>query len=328
MMKQNNFEPITVYYKPIYIFDGYYDNREDIYGPVFGDEDDYKDALYYTIYKWEGCTKVNKKEMSSFEKDKIIIRNKRYVPIEEAKKICREEVDDKNNKSEEDMIRRIIERIDEYNYTHSQEYKENQLLDRVTKLYNKVKGNLVKEEKLYSGKFLQIIRESYQLQNGKLVAKEKVIKNNGKNAVIVIPKVASRNIYSDYIITFQNRINNEIVAEFPSGYIKENETVLDAAKRELIEETGYTSRDMEILDEVYTSPGIDNSKTYIVLANECFKVKEPSNKGTEYVCFDIFTRTELDYFVYNNIMSGAINRLAYQELTSENQRRRRNKPKL
>ena len=69
----------------------------------------------------------------------------------------------------------------------------------------------------------------------------------------------------EFIITIQNRINNKLIAEFPSGYIEDNEDPVDSAKRELKEETGYLSDDLFIVDEAYTSPGIDNSKTYIVM---------------------------------------------------------------
>lgn len=317
-MKNNEQEIIYVYFKPIYIFDGYYDAIDDECSPIFGDEDDYKEAIYYSPYKWSYSIRIPKKEMKSFEQDKVIIKNKKYVDIGEAKKICREEINNPKNKSEEDLIKRINKKIEKYNFIHSPKYKEKLLLDRINSLYYKVRGKYINKEVLYNGRFLEIIKEVYELPNGKEVEKEKIVKNKGKNSVIIIPQIYSRNIHNDYILTFQTRVNKQVLAEFPAGYIEKNETPLEAAKRELLEETGYTSNSMVILDEAYTSPGIDNSKTYIVLAENCQKISDPTGKGTELLSFGVFTRHELDYLVDSNIMNGAMNKLAYCKLLTYN----------
>ena len=327
-MKNNEQGMLYVYFKPIYIFDGYYDTSEDIYGPCFGDEDNYKEAIYYSPYKWSYSIRIPKKEMKSFEQDKVIIKNKKYVDIDEAKKICREEINNPDINNEEDLIKSINEKIEKLNYTNSPKYREKLLLDRINELYFKVNGKYINKETLYNGKFLEMIKETYKLPNGKIVDKEKVVKNNGKNSVIIIPQIYSRNIHNDYILTFQNRIKDQIIAEFPAGYIEDNETPIEAAKRELLEETGYTSNNMVLLDEAYTSPGIDNSKTYIVLAENCEKTDNPTGKGTELLSFGVFTRCELDYFINSNIMNGAMNKLAYFKLITDQPANRTKKLEL
>ena len=308
--------------KPIYIFDGYYDAREDCYGPCFGDKDDYLEAMYYDVYRpYDYPKQIDKKDMKEFEKGKIIIRNKKFVRYYEAQEICMEELKNPENTSQKKLISSINRRINELSIKNDPEYKEKLLLDRINTLYYKVKGDFIKEKVLYNGKFLKLIRETYKLPNNKTINKEKIVKNNGKNAVIIIPTVESNNIQDDVIVTFQSRINGVVIAEFPSGYIEENETPIEAAKRELLEETGYTSKRFVLLDEAYTSPGIDNSKTYIVLAEDCYKIADPSNKGTELLNYDIFTRKELDYFINTNIMGGAMNRLAYYNMEYNNEAR-------
>ena len=117
--------------------------------------------------------------------------------------------------------------------TGKSEYKEKILLDRINELYKKVKGKFIQKEVLYSGNFLQILRETYRLPNENIVSKEKIIKNAGKDSVIVIAITQDK----EYIITIQNRINDKLIAEFPSGYIENNEDPIEAAKRELKEET-------------------------------------------------------------------------------------------
>lgn len=327
-MKDNKHEIIRIYSRPLYIFDGYYDTSEDIYGPCFGDEDNYKEAIYYSLYKWDYSTRVSKTKMQDFEKDKIIIMNKKYVSIDEAKRICREELDNPDINNEDDLIKSINEKIEKLNYTNSPKYREKLLLDRINELYFKVNGKYISKETLYNGKFLEMIKETYKLPNGNIVEKEKIVKNKGKNSVIIIPQIYSRNIHNDYILTFQNRIKDQIIAEFPAGYIEDNETPIEAAKRELLEETGYISNNMILLDEAYTSPGIDNSKTYIVLAENCEKICNPTGKGTELLSFGVFTRCELDYFINSNIMNGAMNKLAYFKLITNQPAKRTRKLEL
>ena len=311
-MIQNNQRLIE---EPIYIFSGYYDASEDCYGPCFGDPDDYLYGIYENIRN-NGYNNVKKeipkKDIAEFEKDKIIIHSKRYVHSHEIRKIFEEELLNAENKTLNDCVVQTRNRIESLNYTRSPEYKEKVLLDRINELYKKVKGEFIQEEILYNGNFLQILREMYRFPNGNTISKEKNIKNGGKDSVIVIAITQEK----EYIITIQNRIKDKLIAEFPSGYIENGEDPIETAKRELKEETGYVSDDLFLVDEAYTSPGTDNSKTYIVIANNCIKTNEKSEDGTELVEYGLFSEKELEYLINKNIMNGAMNKLAYYNLVN------------
>lgn len=320
LMKRRAYSGIDTYFiqnkqylidQPIYIFRGYYDSSEDCYGPCVGNLDDYLYGIYESLNsKYKDERRIPKKEISEFEKGKIIFYSKKYVNPFEIRDIFEEELLNPKNITLDDCVIQIKNRIEELNYTKSPEYKEKLLIDKINELYKKVKGEILKNEILYSGNFLQVIKETYRLPNKSIVAKEKILKNGGKDSVIVIAITQNK----EYIITFQNRINDKVIAEFPSGYIENNEVPIEAAKRELEEETGYISDDLFLIDEAYTSLGIDNSKTYIVIANNCIKKGEENINGTEFVDYGLFSEKELAYLIYNNIMSGAINRLAYYNL--------------
>lgn len=295
--------------KPIYILCGYYNYSDDCLGPCSGNEDEYIYGIYKIIFL-NGTEEILKSKMEQFEKDKIIIRSKPYVNYYDIENIFRKELLNPKNDTLDDCINSTKRIIEEINYLRSPEYKEKVLLDKINKLYEKVKGICINEELLYSGKFLSILKESYTLPNNETVEKEKIIKNNGKNSVIIIAITKD----DKYIITFQNRLKDKIIAEFPSGYIEDDEDILTAAKRELMEETGYTSNDLFIIDEVYTSVGIDNSISYIVIAKNCIKSKDVNHVGTEFLTYDLFSKQELEYLINNNIMNGAMNKLAYYNL--------------
>lgn len=298
---------------PIYIFSGYYDSSEDCYGPCFGEPDDYIYGIYENILnEYNDKKEIPKKELQEFEKDKTIIHSKKYVRPLEIREIFKEELLNIQHKTLNDCIIETRNRIEKLNYIRSPEYKEKVLLDRISELYEKVKGDFIQKEILYSGDFLEILGETYKLPNDKIVKKEKIIKNGEKNSVIVIAITQNK----EYIITFQNRIKDKVIAEFPSGYIENNEDPIEAAKRELKEETGYISDDLFIVDEAFTSPGIDNSVTYIVIANNCIKTNEKKVSATEFINYGLFSEIELKYLINNNIMNGAMNKLAYYNLVN------------
>lgn len=295
---------------PIYIFCGYYDLREDYCRPYSEEHDNFLYGLYENINSRYQIEEIPKKDMNKFEKDKIIIYSKRYVNSFEIREIFTEELLNTNNKTLDDCIIQTKNRIEELNYMRTPECKEKLLLDKINELYKKIKGEVIKEEILYSGNFIKLLRETYKLPNKNTMEKEKVIKNNGKNSVIIIAITQNK----EYIITFQNRIKDKIIAEFPSGYIENGEDPISAAKRELKEETGYVTSNLFVVDEAYTCPGIDNSVTYIVIANNCIKTNEEKISDTELINYGLFSEQELDYLIYKNIMNGAMNKLAYYNL--------------
>ena len=287
--------------KPIYIFT-YYDDHSDEYFLFNFTTGIYSDFVY-------GDRKeISVKEMENFEKGKIIMRVTSYVDEVEVSTIFREELLNENNKTLEDCANSTMIRVNELNYLRSSEYKEKMLLEKITNIYEKVKGKLTKEEILYSGDFINLIKEVYSLPNNKTITREKIVKNGGKDSVIIVATDSNEN----YILTFQTRINDKIIVEFPSGYIEDGEDVIEAAKRELKEETGYVSDNVTIIDNSYYSVGIDNSICYVVRIKN--SIKAFNVNPNENLTYGIFTEEELKYLLNNNIMCGSLNKLAYYSL--------------
>ena len=290
--------------KPIYIFT-YYDDHSDEYF-LF----DFTTGIY-SDFVYGDRKEISVKEMENFEKGKIIMRVTSYVDEVEVSTIFMEELLNENNKTLEDCANSTIIRVNKLNYLRSPEYKEKMLLEKITKLYDKVKGKLTKEEILYRGDFIKLIREFYSLPNNKTITREKIVKNGGKDSVIIVATDSN----GDYILTFQTRINDKIIAEFPSGYIENGEDVIEAAKRELKEETGYVSDIVTVLDEFYYSVGIDNSICYIVRMKNSVKAFDVNSN--ENLTYGIFTEEELKYLLNNNIICGGLNKLAYYSLQNK-----------
>lgn len=301
------FNKQELFEKPIYIFLYYDDHSDECLLPSDWNLFDYSTGIYID-FVYGDKKEISIKKMENFEKGKIIMRVTSYVDELEVRTIFREELLNENNKTLEDFANSAMIRVNKLNYLRSSEYKEKMLLEKITNIYEKVKGKLTKEEILYSGDFINLIKKVYSLPNNKTITREKIVKNGGKDSVIIVATDSNGN----YILTFQTRINDKIIAEFPSGYIENGEDVIEAAKTELKEETGYVSDNVTILDNSYYSVGIDNSICYVVRIKN--SIKAFNVNPNENLTYGIFTEEELKYLLNNNIMCGTINKLAYYSL--------------
>ena len=185
-----------------------------------------------------------------------------------------------------------------------------ELNKKINYLYNSVKAKHIDTKKLYQGRFIDLIEEEYLLPNNKTITRERIIKNMHKEAVIVIAITDD----NKYILLAQNRIDNKVSLEFPSGYIEDGETCIEGAVRELLEETGYVSNSVNYLDSYYSQLGIDSSITHIVVANNCIKQYNQTLSPHEYINYMKFTFEELTELINENIINGVGNKLAFYEL--------------
>lgn len=87
--------------------------------------------------------------------------------------------------------------------------------------------------------------------------------------------------------------------ELPAGMIDEGEKPLEAAKRELKEETGYKSEDFKLLGHFYPSAGSTDEKVYLYLAKNL--VKDTKKLDTaENIEVNYFKIDQLKEMIVNN----------------------------
>ena len=92
-------------------------------------------------------------------------------------------------------------------------------------------------------KFLSI--ESYEctLNNGSVIFREKILKNKDDGSAVIIFPITND---GKVILAVEPRVFTERTVDvgFPAGYIESLEEPIVSARRELLEETGYSSDDL------------------------------------------------------------------------------------
>ena len=133
-----------------------------------------------------------------------------------------------------------------------------------------------------SPKFLGI--ETYQclLNNGIIIPREKIIKNKRNGSAALILPVTKEDTT---ILTVQPRVHTRstVGIGFPAGYIDSGETCLEAAKRELLEETGYASDEFKKICSFYQDDGCSGAYNVGFLATNCIKVGNQQLDKDEFI---------------------------------------------
>ncbi|RLB08238.1 MAG: NUDIX hydrolase [Deltaproteobacteria bacterium] len=63
-----------------------------------------------------------------------------------------------------------------------------------------------------------------------------------------------------------------VTLETPGGLVDQDDDPLRCAQRELLEETGYKAREMELLGQLYPQPALFNNRFFVYLGRDAQKV--------------------------------------------------------
>ena len=120
-------------------------------------------------------------------------------------------------------------------------------------------------EKVFSGRLLQVFRDSVVLPTGKETIRE-YIRHPG--ASVVIPYLGNRRL----LLVRQYRYPvAKALLELPAGKIDAGEDPRETISRELEEETGYAARSIQYLNRFHPCVGYSNEMLYLYWASELVK---------------------------------------------------------
>lgn len=98
------------------------------------------------------------------------------------------------------------------------------------------------------------------------------------SGVVIVATDCSDNLLVQY--EYKYAIDKTIL-NLPSGSVEENDSILATATRELLEETGYESNELELIDTLYEYPSKADHLIYIVRAKNARKTSDVTHEITE-----------------------------------------------
>lgn len=165
--------------------------------------------------------------------------------------------------------------------------KEEELKSNVD-LLKTYKKELLKEP----ASFLSSKKYRCYLNNGKTIIRENLLKNNEEGKASIILPITDQNTV---ILTIQPRVftKTTVGISLPAGYVEKNEKHIEAARRELLEETGYDSKNLIEVAEFYQDDGIGGALNKGFVALNCKKVAIQQLDESEFINYFECTIDEL-----------------------------------
>lgn len=106
----------------------------------------------------------------------------------------------------------------------------------------------IEKKQIMDGKVIKVEKHIVTLPNGRETVRE-VVKHPGAVAILAVK--------DDKILFVEQfrKAMEKCLIEIPAGKVESGEERINTAKRELEEETGYTTQQLSLLNEFYVSPG-------------------------------------------------------------------------
>ncbi|MBN2130068.1 MAG: NUDIX hydrolase [Sedimentisphaerales bacterium] len=117
-------------------------------------------------------------------------------------------------------------------------------------------------EVVYAGRTLDVIH-SRTHPGGKRIVEYEFVRRRRVAMAIPLPDRHTVLMVHQYRPALNARI-----WEFPAGTIEDGESPLEAARRELEEETGYKSGELQLVLEFFTSPHFSDEKVHVFVARD------------------------------------------------------------
>lgn len=131
------------------------------------------------------------------------------------------------------------------------------------------------------------------------------------NWITVVPIVQVDGRDNFLLVRQYRHGSDSITLEFPAGMVDPGEDILETAKRELLEETGYRSHSIERVATVNPNPAFMTNNTSTFIARDLTKVAEQSLDHHEEIDIITMDIDEFDKLVGGDLVNSAITIQAY-----------------
>ena len=150
----------------------------------------------------------------------------------------------------------------------------------------------IKIEQIYNGRVINLTKDEVKCPNGENAIREIVHHRGG---VAILYKADDKFIFEKQ---YRYALNEEII-EVPAGKLEEGEIPLEAAKRELLEETGYRPLEMIHLGDSYPTPGYSSEVIHLYYCPKAVKEERHLDKD-ENIDLIYLSLEEIEELIANN----------------------------
>lgn len=149
---------------------------------------------------------------------------------------------------------------------------------------------------IYKGHIVNVYEDTMQLPDGR-TAKWDFIEHKGAAAIIPVDNDGKIIMVRQY-----RNAPEQYVLEIPAGGLNPGEDMKTCAARELEEETGYRSENIEHLIDIHTTVGFCNEKIGIYCAFDLIQSQQKLDED-EYVVIEKYSLDELVSLIYNGTIT-------------------------
>ena len=129
------------------------------------------------------------------------------------------------------------------------------------------KARVLASKTVYKGKVFWITRDEV-VEPGAVHATRDVIRHNGSVVILAVDTKSNPADPGILLIRQYRHAAGQFLLELPAGRIEKGEKLIPAAKRELIEETGYRAKKWSKHVKYFASPGFLTEAMNILLAED------------------------------------------------------------
>lgn len=134
----------------------------------------------------------------------------------------------------------------------------------------------IRRKTIFDSKFMSIYNDTIELPSGDVIDDFTVA--TLPSGVVVVATDTDGKLITQFEYKYAI---DKVILNLPSGSVENNRSPLEVAAIELLEETGYESKELELIRTTHEYPSKLTHKIYIVRAKNATKVQDVQHEMTE-----------------------------------------------